>query len=975
MPSAGILFPATPAAAAFQMAVKSSLKIERINALAELERVEWTVEPVGDYEVKCKCPVHEDKSPSVSLNVKKNVWICQAAHCKAKGDIVSLLAHISKVERRTVLADLSTRYDLSITKSIKAEAVEGWHEKIWKSGPLLQALRDRGVSDAMGRKARLGVNENRITIPVYDMNRRVINVRKYLPGAPGPEKMRNTRGYTGLALFQVEQTKYQSIWICGGEMKALVAAELLNQHGIGCVSVTAGEGAWSPEFTKLFKDKIVYLCFDVDKGGRVAARKVAPYLTYEAQSVSILHLPLDRDKYPKGDLNDYIASEGATDAELLELMTTQCERFVLDVQVAEDDGAATHTSLSNSISSQYMGRRISCEANVVAMDTTPYIVPKELGISCSKDQEGCPFCPVKPIEPDEAIGKVTLTVKGTSAGILDMIDTPKKMQREAIREALMIPPCKVASFTVRKHWNVYALRLTPQLQIEGDNADHVVQSAFVSGPSVELNTPYHFSGRVYPHPKTQQAVLLFDKVETATDTLSSYEPTEETLKKLKVFQPSEWTEEALSTKIDEVYDDIEANVTRIFRRRDLHLCIDVTYHSVLFFNFDEQLQKGWINTLITGDSSQGKSETSMRLMDHYKLGARHECKNATSAGLLGGLQQLGSRWFVSWGIIPMHDKRLVVLEEIKGTPIEVLAKLTDMRSSGIAELSKIEKRKAHARTRLVMISNPRRDKEIASYNFGVEAIKELIGSPEDVRRFDLAVIVSSSQIEPSEINRLSKSRPKVAHRYTTSLCHQRVLWAWTRTPDKIEFDDDAAALCLVVAIELCSEFTEAIPLVDRGTMRFKLARIACALAAMSFSTDDLETIRVRKCHVDYAKSFILRNYNDTVFGYADFSKARSFAHHVKDPKIIRLQILHTKYPRDLVEHILHTEELTLSDVCDWCELDRADAQRLISFLVRKHAIYRHERSHYTKTSEFIVLLKEMLAKGIKQEESLTVEEF
>ena len=74
----------------------------------------------------------------------------------------------------------------------------------------------------------------------------------------------------------------------------------------------------------------------------------------------------------------------------------------------------------------------------------------------------------------------------------------------------------------------------------------------------------------------------------------------------------------------------------------------------------------------------------MRLMDHYKLGARHECKNATSAGLLGGLQQLGSRWFVSWGIIPMHDKRLVVLEEIKGTPIEVLAKLTDMRSSGIA---------------------------------------------------------------------------------------------------------------------------------------------------------------------------------------------------------------------------------------------------------------------------------------------------
>lgn len=960
------------------MATRANLKIERINALAELERLEWAYEPAGDYEVKCKCPVHDDTNPSVSLNTQKNVWICQAAHCHAKGDIVSLLAHMAKCERKTMLADLSSRYDLNIVKAIKADRVEDWHEKIWKSGPLIKALHDRGITDQMIRKARLGVNDGRITIPIYDMSRRIVNVRKYLPGAPGPEKMRNMKGYKGSALFQVEQTKFPIIWICGGEMKALLASEFLNPHGIGCVAVTAGEGAWNADFNSHIKGKSVYICFDVDRGGRVAARKVASLLVYEAQSVYILQLPLDTKKYPKGDINDWVATEDATADDMLELMKTGVQKFTLDAQTVDDkDSPVVETSLADSISSQYMGRRISCEANVTAMDTTPYIVPKVCGISCTKDQDNCAYCPVKPVEPDENTGKVTLKIKGTSAGILDMIDTPKKGQREAVREALLIPPCKIATFTVREHWNVYDVRLTPQLQIEGDNADHIMQTAFITGEQVELNTPYNFSGRVYPHPKTQQAVLLFDKVETAQDTLTSYAPTEEMLQPLKVFQPDEWTEKSVHKKLDEIYNDLEANVTRIFKRRDLHLAIDLTYHSVLFFNFDDQLQKGWMNTLITGDSSQGKSETSLRLMEHYKLGARHECKNATSAGLLGGLQQLGTRWFVSWGIIPTHDRRLVILEEIKGTPTEVLARLTDMRSSGIAELSKIEKRKAHARTRLIMISNPRGDKEIAAYNFGVEALRELIGSPEDIRRFDAAVIVASAQIDPKEVNQLSKSRPKVEHEFVSELCHQRVLWSWTRTPEQIKFDENAVTQCLTIATELCSKFTETIPLVDRGTMRHKLARLASAFAALTFSTtDDVFELRVRSCHVDCAKAFLLRQYEDAAFGYADFSRARTFAHKIKDKSIVKRQLIATKYPRDLVEHILHYEQITLSDIADWCEIDRTDSQKLISFLVRKHAIYRSERSHYVKTSEFIELLKAMLADGIEQDDSTpTIEEF
>jgi DNA primase len=102
-------------------------RIEAINALAELERMGWKYEPQGDAEVKTPCPVHDDKDPSVSLNVKKNLWTCYS--CGAKGDVVSFLAHATGVERQTMLVDLGSRYDLEDQKQINPRVVEKFHSR------------------------------------------------------------------------------------------------------------------------------------------------------------------------------------------------------------------------------------------------------------------------------------------------------------------------------------------------------------------------------------------------------------------------------------------------------------------------------------------------------------------------------------------------------------------------------------------------------------------------------------------------------------------------------------------------------------------------------------------------------------------------------------------------------------------------------------------------------------------------------
>lgn len=950
---------------------KSSIPVDRINALAEFEEFGISFEPAGDSEVRVCCPVHDDVNPSVNFNIEKNVWKCHAAECGATGDIVTYLAHHLKVERKAVLSKLAERYELGVRKVLDPELIERHHQRLIADdcGSMRKPLYQRGVTDDIIRKARLGFDGERIIIPVYDNGRNIINVRKYLPGAPGPKKMRNARGYSGVDLYLPEQLGFQVVWLCGGELKALVAASILNQERIGALAVTAGEGAWDPSLTPKFRGKSVFICMDVDPGGRAAARRLAAQLIYEAASVYIVHLPLDRTKYPKGDINDWVGQEGADISSFREAMG-EAEKFHLEELDTETEIETVETTLSESTKTSNMGKRILFDAVVSAMDTTPYIVPSKVSCSCTRDQLNCTSCPVRAREPDADTGKVPLTIKGTAAGLLQMIGTSKRMQAEAIHEATNIPPCKVVTFTIQESFNVWDVRLTPQLKQGGDNKDHIVQPGYVVAKDpLDLNQPYIFGGKVYPHPRSQQAVLLLDHVQQSEDSLVAFHAEDVDLESLSTFRPAKWTVDSIEEKLQSHYEDVAANVTRIFQRQDLHLAIDLTFHSCLYFDFDGQQQNGWVNCLIAGDSSQGKSEASQRMIDHYKMGVRHDCKNASTAGLLGGLQQLGNRWFVSWGAIPLQDRRLVVMEEIKGAPVEALSSLTDMRSSGVAEITRIEKRRAHARTRLIMISNPRSDRPVQAFNFGCEIIKELIGAMEDVRRFDFAMILSASQIDPASINRLSTERPKVRQAATSELCQNRVLWAWTRESTQIKFDDAAITACLKEATSLCSKFTEALPLVDRGTMRYKLARLAVSLAVMTFSTgDSLQEVRVRECHVHYISRWLMKIYGEDSFGYADFTRAQVFASTVLDPEVVRRNLLDTKYPEDMVEHLLHSDDITAIDIADWGDLERDDANRLLSLLVRKHALFRKKR-WYNKTADFITLLKQMKAEGIPKDKN------
>jgi hypothetical protein len=929
-----------------------------MNVLEVLKDYGFDPQQSGEGELKVCCPFHGDKSPSCFVNIERQVFICHTAGCEAKGSLASLVARKSGSTPTKISDVFRTKYGFDPSeKIVKAHVVEKWHVALRSELAFKEQLHARGVTDTLIAKYRIGAKDDRITIPIKSATGNYVNIRLYKPGASGADKFRNQKGRGQTRLYPIEQCEYPSVVLCGGELKAIVAADQLNRHNIGAITLTSGEENYDPILLQKLAGKRVYICFDIDDAGRRGAYLCGRILSTIADWVGVLNLPLDPSKYPKGDINDYIGSEKKDVFPLLEAVP----EWQLEVVKSASEKSYKAVLLSEAMHADNTMRRVKVKALVTAVDKTPYAIPSQIGVDCSRDIKACIACPIYTADPS-----VAHPVPTESPIVLGMINANKKMMRECMMEALQIPlNCNKCKLTPVEFYNVEDARITPQLEVTTLESNSALQPAICIGTGIDANETYEFQGRMVPNPNTQQATLLMSTYKTTDDALSSYKPKD--LSRLEIFQPTDWAVESIRSKLNDIYHEFEQNVTGIFNRRLLHLVVDLTYHSALFIPFDGKTIKGWVETLIVGDSSNGKSETAIGLQAYYGLGQKVDCKNATLAGLLGGLQSLNNRWFVTWGVMPTQDRRMVILEEMKGLAYEIIGRLTDMRSSGIAELPKIERRRTHARTRICGISNPRDDKTISQYSFGIEAIKHLIGNLEDIRRFDMCHIVAADDIDPKILSDKTASRRRIPSVYTSELSRELILYTWTREVTQIKFEDEEHIRSQ--AVMLCEKYTEAIPIVDRGSMRLKLARLATALACRTFSvSEDRNNVIVRKAHVEVVISALTHSYDADSFGYDAYSKALRISNTISKPGVVKTYIANTPYPADLVKQFLHASDITLQDIQDWCGQDREIAQSTLGWFVRHHCIKRDKRV-YRKTPTFIEMLKELASKGNLPEET------
>lgn len=814
------------------------------------------------------CPLHEDGKRSAQLNVDTGEWYCHGG-CGG-GTVKKLLKQKDEwiLPKRSGYTNGNGNGSSAARKTevITEAKVAGWCAALESTPEAMEYLENqRGLSEDTIKSYEIGwdKDKNAFTIPVRSPDGEFWNIRRYDPAPVG--ERRKIWSITGLGsprlypLSVVCDSDPRELIICEGEWDCL----LTNQMGFPCITRTASATTWEAQWGEYFKGRIVYVCHDADKTGEAGARKIAIALRQIAD-VRIVHLPYAiREKHGK-DLTDYW-QEGHTAEQFRELLLAATPG---DPNTAPIELDPSDASVLDSFDSRNVGQPLKLVVTIKGKRDPGYSVPRVAQLNCTQDAGSkCKACPMNGVN-----GDARLEIHETDPVVLEMMESTKPQLEDIIRRRYGALKCSRLTVKPETYQAIEVLYARPSIEHAtggGANAYKNMKITSVGRHDTLANNTVQVTGALHPDPRKQLNEFLAWEVNKMATSLDHFVPSPETLAALKVFQPEKGVPPL--KQIRAIATDLEQHVTKIYGRLEMHAAIDLVFHSVIAFPFGGQIvDRGWLELIIVGDTRTGKSEAGTSISRHYRAGEVVSCESASFAGIVGGLQQYGAgkEWAINWGAIPINDRRLVILDEISGLSYEDIGSMSDVRSRGLAQLTKIQQEATHARTRLIWMGNPR-DGQMSDYTYGAQALKPLIGNPEDIARFDLAMNASAGEVESTEINRQHKAgKPK----YSSEICSELVRWVWSRTADQISWAAGAEDAVRDAAEEMGKRYVESPPLVQAANIRVKIARVAVAMAARLFSSPDGERLVVNKAHVRDAVKFMDHIYAMPGFGYAEMSR-------------------------------------------------------------------------------------------------------
>ncbi|MCK9520146.1 MAG: CHC2 zinc finger domain-containing protein [Dehalococcoidia bacterium] len=925
------------------------------------------------------CPFHEspDKSQSKSCSVSiDGVFHCNG--CGETGDVFDFVAKRENITRDAAIKKCQNAYGKREADAPAPRVTHGITHKrqlttdlMYKCISNLKLRTDfrkylqieRGLTDATIDEYQIGCDEYRITIPVFDddSSHTLVNLRRYNPRSK-PKMISFGEGYGKLRLFPMQffDKTANTVYLVEGEWDCI----LLRQLGFNAITVTGGVGSWDHSFDEYFRGKTVYIIYDVhdkeDDLGQQVARNRAAILSAVDAKVYIVELDLPT-AYVGGDITDYFIKERRT-VEQFNSLVAQAPLFSITAMDTVDEpepaklaeSKAQLVSLSAASHSRYFYKKIQMRCLVAGKGSAPYMPPRTIRIEV--------------LEKDGTKEIIEHTFNPWEGAVLSLIQCSTTRLHQFLRGWFSIPRDALTKVTIINTFNIEEIFLIPAIDLHQDQGPYVIRQCYYVGHGIQSNRVYDFIGYTLPDPSDQAATHILTTAipaETDIDTFKLVEGEKEVL--AQTFQTDD-----IATKLSHISSQFADHVTKIYGREDLHIAVDLVFHSPCIFEFDNTLLKrGWLDVLILGDTRTGKGFVTENLCRHYRTGEVVSGENVTLAGLIGGVQHLGDKWTLVWGKIPLADRRLIVIDEAGSLSYSDISKLSRIRSEGVAEITKIVAEKTTARTRLIWLANPRpksleTSRTLADYNYGIDSVSELVGAAEDIARFDYVLNVGHNDVPSSEIN--CTHTPSGELQYTSELCHKLVMWVWSRRSDQIVFDKGVEQFTMVKAQELAGQFTSKIPLIQNEDVRFKLARIACAVAGRVFSTEDGETLIVREEHVQYAYDFLRTIYGKPICGYAQMSSVERDRQTLANTDIIYNVLTNAGENFDsLIDGLLEHRMITLRDLRDYAALDQYQAQAIISELVRLRAIIK-ENSYYVKKPAFKMYLRK-----VKHERELELE--
>lgn len=747
-----------------------------------------------------------------------------------------------------------------------------------------KALANRlGISDTVLSELNVASSDtDDLMFPVF-MYDHLLDIRKYNPGSKPKIKSR-TNCPAGLIIpFDIwrETPANKVTVICAGEKDMAVA----RSHGLNAITFTGGEQS-KPKILEPFRNRIVAICYDNDEAGKTGAVKVATELYGIAQTVKIVTGFHEVCSESGEDITDFFTKYGKTKDDLVQYIK-DTEPFVCDNTT---QSTLPIIDLLTATTAQYVNRLVRSNIQVVATADSSFLTPTTIMA-----------------EKFRLAGSNDLMAVGQTADwelcdeniqdVLHLVDNNFKEEIiiDNIKKLLKLPPKeKYVSIKQYSKRPVYKANVTDLFETTSAETVPMEFVAYSVGFKLESGKKYLATYKLVPHPyKGAQLVMLITNAVQATDSVNDFRLTPDRIEHLKQIQQ---LDNSITGRVTKLVQKVKG-ILGYNGNDTLITAMDLSYHTVLQFNFGSfKNVRGYLDTLIVGESRVGKSSTAEALRKTYELGTFTSLagNSATIPGLIGGSNKVNGSFQTRAGVIPQNHRGLIIFEEFGKSNNNILKELTDIRSSNEVRIARVSGTiTMPAMVRMITLTNVKSDgtiKPIAAYPNGISIITELIGTAEDIARYDMLVVLSDKGT--SQINPLwEPETPLDKNVYQT-----RLRWVWSRTPEQVILSSEVSNYIILKSNDINKTYDCHIKIFGTEAWK-KLTRLAIAVAGYSVSTDETyENIVVTKECVDYAVQFFIKLYDNPTFKLKEYVQHERRFSQIDDEGVRLLQDVYIKQP-------------------------------------------------------------------------------
>lgn len=818
----------------------------------------------GDTKTLCPFPhktnsgedYYED-SPSMIVDIEKGIYHCFG--CERKGNELKFIKDYMGTSIQGAIK-LKKILDESV------EDISDWEKAVTtlKRNPdIIEKIKnDYHFNDETITKLRIGVESagKGISFPVFAFGK-LLDVISYNPENQ-PKYKKRPNSTNGIIMpFDEWIYNHRRTFIVAGQKDLGIALS----KGLNAIAITGGEGEIPEMFLGHFTGRNVIIIFDNDQKGREGSVRLATAIKPFTKSLKILDL--SETCVEKGeDLFDFFVKYSKTVNDLKVLIKNTKEFSEEDYQIEREKIYPTVT-LAEAVKPKNLNKILRSNIQVIATEEQKFIMPTVIeGTKTKSDDSG-----TSKLTKGSKIYWEYKTENAKELFYLVDSNLKEKQIYKNILEMMYIPNEKNVSLKNLQYETVYKCDVTDyfeKMDLENDKSLEFV--AYSIGFALESGKKYKVTYKLVPHPYQGNSLymVIFD-IEQSEDSVSNFKMTDSIKESLKLFQkkPNQNIRELLDNHIEKVKGLVEAD----FDNRLIE-SIDLFMNTPLMFNLGKQKNiRAYLDILVISETRTGKSTTARKLNEVYGLGAIVPLNgaNASIAGIVGGSHKTKNGFQIRAGVIPRSHKGAVIFEELGKAKDNIQRELTEIRSSQVVTITRVSGSiSLPAYVRMLALTNPKADgsapRPISSYPNGVEIVTDLIGTAEDIARYDAIVVIpekSNKEIDPF----FEPEKPFPIQAYK-----DRIRWIWSRSADKIEVSNEVYVHTAQKANELNKTYDSHIKLFGTEA-RFKILRFAIAIAGYTVSTDDdFEKIIVTKEHIDCAVDILVNLYDNPTFRFKQF---------------------------------------------------------------------------------------------------------